>query len=87
MCSAQNQPTITREEELLLLIEDELGLHELFAHFEHHLEDLLPVFSPGLFVRLLSPPTTLGHEEVVRKGVIRDQGYSPTFREHPLAAI
>jgi hypothetical protein len=46
--SAQDRPTVTREEELPLLIEGELRLHELFADLEHHLEDLLPVVSTAL---------------------------------------
>jgi hypothetical protein len=64
--SAQDGSTVMREEELLLLIEDELRLHELFADLEYHLEDL----RLSLLVSLsgFSPQLRLATREAYGKG-------------------
>jgi hypothetical protein len=61
---AQDGPAIRRPEELLILVEDEIG-HEILTELEHELEELLAVAPPALLVRLVPPH---GYREGIRQG-------------------
>ena len=61
---AQDGPAVRGPEELLIIVEDEIG-HEILLKLEHELEVLLAAAPPTLPVRLLPPH---GHREDIREG-------------------
>lgn len=68
--SAQNRSAISRAEELLVLVVDEVLVHEVLAELEHELEELLSPAPPGLPIRFLPP---LCHDLGIRQRVANEQ--------------
>jgi hypothetical protein len=61
---AQDGPAVRGAEELLIIVEDEIG-HEILLKLEHELEVLLAAAPPTLPVRLLPPH---GHRKGIQEG-------------------